>query len=230
MGVNAWAEGSCLLKMGNTHVLVCATLEEKVPPWWRGQGQGWLSAEYGMLPRATQERTQREAVRGRQQGRTIEIQRLIGRALRAALDLKALGERSILLDCDVLQADGGTRAAAVSAGFMAVLQALARFTGKTAFANPPVRDWFAAVSVGLYQGEALLDLSYPEDSQIDVDLNLVMNGRRQLSEIQGTAERGMLSRKDLNRLLDLGEAGIERILNEQRRIFPEGANLIASTP
>lgn len=228
LGTNAWAEGSCLFKMGNTHVLVTATVEEKVPPFWRGNGQGWISAEYGMLPRATQERTLREAVRGRQQGRTVEIQRLIGRALRAALDLKALGERSILLDCDVLQADGGTRAAAISAGFMAVLQALHRMGQKTTFATPPVRGWMAAVSVGWHMGEALLDLSYIEDSHIGVDLNLVMNHRHQISEIQGTAEHGLFSRSQLNQLLDLAELGVDRIIELQQQIFPEGAGLVAS--
>ncbi|MDA8192889.1 MAG: ribonuclease PH [Thermaerobacter sp.] len=227
MGYNAWAEGSCLISMGMTRVLVTATVEDKVPPFLRNSGRGWVSAEYGMLPRATHERTHREATRGRQQGRTVEIQRLIGRALRASLDLKVLGERSILLDCDVLQADGGTRTAAITAGFLALLQAVSRIHAKTPFADKPFRGWLAALSIGLEQGEPLLDLNYEEDSRIGVDLNLVMLSGGKLVEIQGTAEHSLFDRQLLERLLDAAEPGFATLFQRQQEAFPEGQAVIA---
>ena len=228
MGYNAWAEGSCLIRLGNTHVLVTATIEDKVPPFVRGQGQGWITAEYGMLPRATQERTLREAARGRQQGRTVEIQRLIGRSLRAAVNPKALGERSILIDCDVIQADGGTRTASITAGFLALLQALTRLQQRVKFATPPVNDRLAAVSLGVQGGEVLLDLNYIEDSKIGVDVNVVMLSHHQLVELQGTAEHGTFTRQELSRLLDVAEGGIDQLIAVGRSAFPQGDDLIAA--
>ncbi len=229
MGVNAWAEGSCLIRLGQTRVLVTATVEDKVPPFLRGQGQGWITAEYGMLPRATQERTLREAARGRQQGRTVEIQRLIGRSLRAAVNLKALGERSILIDCDVLQADGGTRTASITAGFLAVLQALRHISQRQNFAVPPVKDRLAAVSLGLHGEDVLLDLDYSEDSRVWVDVNVVMMGHGQLVEIQGTAEHGTFDRKSLNTILDRAELGIQELIGAGQEAFSEGDGLIADS-
>lgn len=226
LGFNAWAEGSCLISVGNTRVLVTATVEDKVPPFMRGSGQGWVSAEYGMLPRATHDRTLREAARGRQQGRTIEIQRLIGRSLRAVLNLKALGEKSILLDCDVLQADGGTRTAAITAGFLALTQALAKIHKTTAFTTKPLKDWMAAISVGLLGDEVYLDLNYHEDSQIGVDMNVVMTGKHQLIEIQGTAEHGVFTRAQLDLLLDFVEPAIDELVALEKMALPEGALLI----
>jgi len=229
LGVNAWAEGSCLIKMGRTTVLVTVTVEEKVPPFLRGMGQGWVTAEYGMLPRATLERTPREAARGRQQGRTVEIQRLIGRSLRAVTDLQAIGERTFVLDCDVLQADGGTRSAAVTAGFLALAQALYRMHDSVPFAVPPLKDWLAAVSVGWDGVKARLDLDYVEDSQMVVDLNVVMNSHHQIAEIQGTGEQQVFDRQQLEAMLNTAERGIEAIIAHQRQTFPEGERVIAAT-
>lgn len=229
IGSNAWAEGSCRIRLGLTEVLVTATVEEKVPPFLRGQGLGWVTAEYGMLPRATHERTIREASRGRQQGRTVEIQRLIGRSLRAAIRPKVLGERSVLIDCDVLQADGGTRTASITAGFLALLQALARVRERAGFSSAPVKDWLAAVSLGLADGIPLLDLNYREDSEIGVDLNIVMLGSHALVEVQGTAEHGAFDRDQFNRLLDLAEAGIDRLVAAERKAFPGGTDLVESS-
>ena len=227
VGYNAWAEGSCLIDMGNTRVLVTATVEDRVPPFVRGTGQGWISAEYGMLPRATHDRTLREAARGRQQGRTVEIQRLIGRALRAAVNLKAMGERSVLLDCDVLQADGGTRTAAITAADLALMQAMLKIHKTHPFTTRPFKDWLAAVSVGLKDGEALLDLNYAEDSHIDVDLNLVMTGRHQMVEIQGTGEQGWFNLDSLFDLVDLAQSGIDHMVEQERAALPEGEALVA---
>lgn len=226
LGVNAWAEGSCLIKMGRTTVLVTATVEEKVPQFLRGMGQGWITAEYGMLPRATLERTPREAARGRQQGRTQEIQRLIGRALRAVTDLQAIGERTFIVDCDVIQADGGTRAAAVSAGFLALAQALYRMHDGLPFPSPPLKDWLAAVSVGWDGSGPRLDLDYAEDSQMAVDFNVVMTGRGWIAELQGTAEQQLFGRPELDQMLSLAERGIREIIGHQRRAFPEGGKVI----
>ena len=226
LGYSRWAEGSCLIHQGGTQVLVTATLEEKVPPFVRGTGRGWVQAEYAMLPRATQERTHRESVRGRQQGRSIEIQRLIGRAVRAALYLERLGERSVILDCDVLQADGGTRTAAITAGFMALWQALYGFHNKAAFEKPVFRSRLAAVSVGLKSGEPLLDLSYLEDMDIDVDFNLARLSQGDWVEVQGTGEHRSFSRQQLDQVLSLGEAGLNEIDELERQALPEGAVLI----
>ncbi|AUW93040.1 ribonuclease PH [Sulfobacillus thermotolerans] len=226
MGFNEWAEGSCLITAGHTRVLVTATVEDRVPPFVRGTGQGWISAEYGMLPRATNDRTFREATRGKQQGRTVEIQRLIGRSLRAAVNLKAMGEKSILLDCDVIQADGGTRTAAITAGFMALTQALLKIHKATPFTGKPLKDWTAAISVGLSMGEVYLDLDYHEDVQIGVDMNVVMTSQHQLIEIQGTAEHGLFSRQQLDLLLDFVEPGIDELVALERQALPEGALLI----
>lgn len=229
LGFNAWAEGSCLVTVGQTRVLVTATVEDKVPPFLRGTGQGWVTAEYGMLPRATHERTHREAVRGRQQGRTVEIQRLIGRALRAAVNLDALGDRTVVIDCDVMQADGGTRTAAITGGFMALMQALLAVHRTAPFAKPPLQGWMAAISAGLRSGEPVLDLDYGEDSRIDVDMNIVMMSGHRLVEIQGTAERGQFDRRQLNRLLDVVEPAIDELIAMQRQGIPEGASLIDET-
>ncbi len=205
-------EGSVLAVFGNTKVLCTATIETGVPPFLRGQGQGWITAEYGMLPRATGERSPREAVRGKQGGRTLEIQRLIGRSLRAAVDLSALGEHTLILDCDVLQADGGTRTAAISGAWLALRDALAQLET----AENPLKHQIAAVSVGLVQGAAVLDLDYAEDCKAQTDMNVVMDEQGHFIEIQGTAERQSFSRRALDQLLTLAETGIQQILAAQR--------------
>jgi ribonuclease PH len=204
------AHGSVLISFGRTRVLCTATMEEGVPRWLVGSGRGWLTAEYGMLPASTGERTQREARSGRQGGRTVEIQRLVGRSLRAAYDLEALGERTVWLDCDVIQADGGTRTAAITGAWIA----LARAARRMAFPLPS--DQIGAVSVGIVDGEALLDLDYEEDSSAEVDMNVVMRGDGSLIEVQATAERSAFSREQLNRLIDLASAGIEQLSALQR--------------
>jgi ribonuclease PH len=204
------AHGSVLISFGRTRVLCTATMEEGVPRWLVGSGRGWLTAEYGMLPASTGERTQREARSGRQGGRTVEIQRLVGRSLRAAYDLEALGERTVWLDCDVIQADGGTRTAAITGAWIA----LARAARKMAFPLPS--DQVGAVSVGIVDGEPLLDLDYEEDSSAEVDMNVVMRGDGQLVEVQATAERNAFSRDQLDRLMDLAAGGIEQLAMIQR--------------
>lgn len=221
--VNCYAEGSALISIGNTKVLCTATVEEKVPPFLRGKNQGWVSAEYSMLPRATHERTAREASRGKQQGRTVEIQRLIGRALRAVVDLQALGEHSITIDCDVLQADGGTRTAAISGGFVAMAAAIRKLMSQGKLKNNPLHGQLAAVSVGIYRGLPVLDLEYAEDSEAETDMNIVMNDAGGLIEVQGTAEGHAFRRDEMNRLLDLAEIGIRQIMAEQRRVLGLGA-------
>lgn len=226
LGCSRWAEGSCLIQAGDTRVLVTATVEEKVPPFVRGTGQGWIQAEYAMLPRATQERTHREAVRGRQQGRSVEIQRLIGRSLRASLYLNRLGERSIIIDCDVLQADGGTRTAAITAGFMALWQAVYSLHQRTPFEKPPFRGRMAAVSVGLKNGEGILDLSYEEDVDIDVDFNLVRLSNGDWVELQGTGEHSAFSRQQLDDVLNLAATGLDQLDAIQRGAFGKGVALI----
>ena len=215
-GYTQHAEGSVLVEFGATRVLCTASVEERVPPFLRGAGSGWITAEYGMLPRATGERMQREAARGRQGGRTLEIQRLIGRSLRAAADLKALGERTITLDCDVIQADGGTRTASITGAWVALCDALTSLQHHGALASSPIRHQIAAVSVGIYQGVPVLDLDYAEDSAAETDMNVVMNGDGGLIEVQGTAEGHPFSRAELAALLDLAQAGIEQILGAQR--------------
>ncbi|MDR0576474.1 MAG: ribonuclease PH [Candidatus Accumulibacter sp.] len=210
------AEGSVFIAVGDTQVLCTASVEESVPAFLRGQGRGWVTAEYGMLPRATHTRTAREAAKGRQSGRTQEIQRLIGRSLRAVIDLAALGERQITLDCDVLQADGGTRCASITGGWLALHDACAALVARGALPASPIRDHVAAVSVGVFDGEAVLDLDYPEDSACDTDMNVVMTGSGGLVEIQGTAEGEPFTRERMDRLVDLAEAGIRRLVARQR--------------
>ncbi len=222
MGVSQHAEGSCLIAVGATRVLATASVEDRVPAFLRGKGQGWVHAEYAMLPRATHQRTPRESVRGRLQGRTMEIQRLIGRALRAAVYLDRLGDKSYTIDVDVLQADGGTRTAGLTAGFAALLMAL----GRAPHAKPPVRDWLAAVSVGLAGGEVWLDLDYHEDAQIDVDLNIVMTKRHHLVEVQGSAEGAWFDRAQLDAVLDAAELGIDALTEAVARAVPEAGVLI----
>ena len=209
-------EGAVLYEAGNTRVLCTATVNEEVPPFLRGQGRGWVTAEYGMLPRSAARRIPREGFRGRS-GRTMEIQRLIGRSLRAVTDLTALGERTLLMDCDVIQADGGTRTAAVTGAFLALADACATLQARSAIAGWPLRDYVAAVSVGLLDGRILLDLDYAEDSLAEVDMNVVMTGTGGMVEVQGTAEKAPFSRVQLDALLSLGAQGVEALVERQRR-------------
>jgi len=215
------AEGSVLVEFGDTRVLCTASVEERMPAFLKESGRGWVSAEYGMLPRSTNTRTEREAARGRQTGRTQEIQRLIGRALRAVIDLSALGPRSIQVDCDVLQADGGTRTAAITGAFVAVHDALTWLQSKKLLAALPVRDFVAAVSVGIYQGVPVLDLDYAEDSACGTDMNVVMTGAGRFVELQGTAEGEPFSRAEVDALLALGEQGIAELIAHQRRALAQ---------
>jgi len=210
------AEGSVLIAFGDTRVLCTASVEEKVPPFLRGKGEGWVTAEYGMLPRATKERTQREAARGGQGGRTMEIQRLIGRSLRACVDRAALGERTITLDCDVLQADGGTRTAAITGAYVALVDAIGALTKRGALKKAPILGAVAAISVGVYRGTPVLDLDYPEDSACDTDLNVVMNDGGGFIELQGTAEGHAFRRDELDALLGLANKGIGELLQFQQ--------------
>lgn len=210
-GASKHAEGSCLARFGDTHVLCTASVEEKVPPHVMGTGAGWVTAEYGMLPRSTHERMAREAARGKQGGRTLEIQRLVGRALRAAIDLRALGVRTVTLDCDVIQADGGTRTAAITGAWVALALATRALRGKKKLAADPMRRHVAAVSVGLVEGQVRLDLDYEEDSAAEVDMNVVATGEGELVEVQGTAEGKPFPRADLDRMLDAALAGILRL-------------------
>ena len=212
----AYAEGSVLVEFGQTKVLCTASVEEKVPPHKRGSGEGWVTAEYGMLPRATHTRGSREAAKGKQTGRTQEIQRLIGRALRSVVDLKALGERQITLDCDVLQADGGTRCASITGAWVALYDACEKLVTSGKLAENPVRDHVAAISVGIYKGSPVLDLDYPEDSDCDTDMNVVMTGSGGIVEIQGTAEGEPFTRQQMNALTDLAEAGIRQLIAAQQ--------------
>ncbi len=211
------AEGSVLVCFGDTQVLCTASVEEKVPPFKRGSGEGWLTAEYGMLPRATHTRSDREAAKGKQSGRTQEIQRLIGRSLRSVFDLKALGERTISLDCDVLQADGGTRTAAITGAFVAAHDAISVLLAQGKLAASPMRDFVAAVSVGVVQGVPLLDLEYTEDSACDTDMNVVMTGSGGFVEVQGTAEGAPFSRAEMDELLALATKGIAELNALQRQ-------------
>ncbi len=211
-----YAEGSVLIAFGDTRVLCTASVEEKVPPFLRGKGEGWVTAEYGMLPRATKERTQREAARGGQGGRTMEIQRLIGRSLRACVDRAALGERTITLDCDVLQADGGTRTAAITGAYVALVDAVATLLQRGALKKTPILGAIAAVSVGVFRGTPVLDLDYPEDSACDTDFNVVMNDGGGFIELQGTAEGHAFRRDELDLLLALAQKGIGELLAKQR--------------
>ena len=215
-GYTAHAEGSVLVGFGGTRVLCTASVEDGVPSFLRGTGQGWVTAEYGMLPRATHTRSAREAARGKQSGRTQEIQRLIGRALRAVVDLKALGERTVTLDCDVLQADGGTRTAAITGGFVALADAMDTLIERRALSANPIHGQVAAVSVGIYRGIPVLDLDYAEDSNAETDMNVVMNSGGAFVEVQGTAEGHAFRRHELDRLLDLASQGIARLHEAQQ--------------
>lgn len=210
------AEGSVLVSFGHTKVICTASVEERLPPWLRGKGEGWVTAEYSMLPRATHTRGAREAAKGKQSGRTQEIQRLIGRSLRAVCDLKKLGERQITLDCDVLQADGGTRCAAITGAWLALNDACEQLLSKGKLASNPLRDHVAAVSVGIYNGIAVLDLDYAEDANCDTDMNVVMTGSGGIVEVQGTAEGEPFTRQQMSELLDLADAGIGRLIAHQK--------------
>ena len=211
------AEGSVLVEFGDTRVLCTASVEERVPPFLRDSGRGWVTAEYGMLPRATNTRSEREAARGKQSGRTQEIQRLIGRALRAVVDLGSLGPRSIQVDCDVLQADGGTRTAAITGAFVALHDAVSWLQERKLIVQSPVRDFVAAVSVGIYQGVPVLDLDYAEDSACGTDMNVVMTGAGGFVELQGTAEGEPFSQKELDALVELAARGIGELIAQQKR-------------
>ena len=215
-GFTVHAEGSVLIEFGSTRVLCTASVEERVPPHKRGSGEGWVTAEYGMLPRATHTRSDREAAKGKQSGRTQEIQRLIGRSLRAVFDLAALGERTITLDCDVLQADGGTRTAAITGAFVAARDAVDKLLAAGKIAKSPIKDSVAAISVGIVDGVPLLDLEYTEDSACDTDMNVVMTGAGGFVELQGTAEGVVFSRDEVNALLDLADKGIRELLALQK--------------
>jgi ribonuclease PH len=216
-GYTIHAEGSVLVAFGNTKVLCTASVEDSVPGFLKGKGQGWVTAEYGMLPRSTHTRTAREAAKGKQSGRTQEIQRLIGRSLRAVIDLAALGERQITIDCDVLQADGGTRCASITGACVAVHEACSKLVAAGKLAASPMRDHVAAVSVGIYQGQPVLDLDYDEDSSCDTDMNVVMTGSGGLVEVQGTAEGAPFSRSEMDALLDLASAGLSSIISAQKK-------------
>ncbi len=215
------AEGSCLISFGNTKVLCMASVETKLPPWRRGQGVGWVTAEYGMLPRATGQRTRREATAGKQSGRTQEIQRLIGRSLRAITDMEVLGENQITLDCDVIQADGGTRTASITGAYVAMADAVNWMLARDLIKANPLRDHIAAISCGIYRGTPVLDLDYPEDSEAETDANFVMTGAGKVVEIQGTAEQEPFSRAELDALMDLSEKGIGELVDMQKAALAE---------
>ena len=215
-GYTRHAEGSVLIECGDTRVLCTASVLEQVPPHLKGARRGWVTAEYGMLPRSTNTRTDREAARGRQSGRTQEIQRLIGRALRAAMDLEKVGERTIQVDCDVIQADGGTRTAAITGGFVALHDAVAHLLKQGLIGSSPIREFVAAVSVGVFEGIPVLDLDYTEDARCDTDMNVVMTGSGGLVEVQGTAEGRPFTRAQMGAMLDLAERGIQELIAAQR--------------
>lgn len=210
------ADGAVLIECGDTQVICTASVDEKVPPFLRGKGQGWLTAEYGMLPCSTGERMQREAAKGKQSGRTMEIQRLIGRALRSVVNLNNLGERTIQIDCDVIQADGGTRTASITGAFVALHDAVEKLLQRQLLETTPILDHVAAVSVGIYEGVPVLDLDYPEDSSCDTDMNVVMTGSLGLVEVQGTAEGVTFNRQELNAMLDLAQQGIQQLIALQK--------------
>lgn len=220
-GFTKHAEGSVLIGFGDTQVICTASVEERVPPWLRGADQGWLTAEYGMLPRATGTRGAREAARGKQGGRTIEIQRLIGRSLRAVLDMGALQQRTVTVDCDVIQADGGTRTAAITGGYIALADAMRTLRDRGALKREPIHGQVAAVSVGIYRGEPVLDLDYAEDSEAETDMNVVMNDAGHFIEVQGTAEGHAFRRGELDAMLDLAESGISELIEAQRKALEE---------
>ena len=218
-GFSKHAEGSCFVKFGDTHIICTATVEEKVPPFLRNTGSGWVTAEYGMLPRATHDRVDREAAKGKQSGRTQEIQRLIGRALRSVIDLKALGERQVKIDCDVIQADGGTRTASITGAYVALHQALQKLVDKKTIKALPITDQVAAISCGISKGEGVLDLDYIEDSNAEVDANFVITGSGKLVEIQATAEKDPFSDKEFNIMLGLAKEGIAELIALQKQVL-----------
>lgn len=213
------AEGSVLVEFGNTKVICTASIEENVPGWMRGKGKGWITAEYGMLPRSTHTRMGREAARGKQSGRTQEIQRLIGRSLRAIVNMEALGERQIMIDCDVIQADGGTRTASISGAYVAMYDAIQKLMKKRNLKRNPIHGQLASVSVGIFEGAPVLDLDYPEDSNAETDMNVVMNSGGHFIEVQGTAEGHAFTRSEMNDMLALAEKGIEEIMVSQRTVL-----------
>jgi ribonuclease PH len=215
-GVVKYAEGSCFVKFGDTHVLVTATLEDRLPPWMKGQQRGWVTAEYGMLPRATSERSRREASSGKQSGRTVEIQRLIGRSLRAVVDLAALGERQITVDCDVIQADGGTRTASITGAWVALYDCIAWMKKREMLRSDPLRDHVAAISCGICKETAVLDLDYAEDSDAETDANFVMTGSGRIVEVQGTAEKTPFSEEQFLSLLALAKKGVAKLVDLQK--------------
>ncbi|MCP4386143.1 MAG: ribonuclease PH [Hyphomicrobiales bacterium] len=215
-GVSKYAEGSCLVRFGDTHVLCTASLETSVPPWLRGAGKGWVTAEYGMLPRATHDRMRREAAGGKQSGRTQEIQRLIGRSLRAVVDMKALGERQIVVDCDVIQADGGTRTAAITGGWVALRDCIEWMMARQMMTKSPLADHVAAISAGIYRGTPVLDLDYAEDSAAETDANFVMTGAGGIVEIQGTAEGTPFSEAEFGELMALAKDGVAQLVELQK--------------
>ncbi len=217
-GFSKHAEGSCLIKFGDTHVLCTASLEERVPPWLRGGGKGWVTAEYGMLPRSTGGRMRRESTAGKQSGRTQEIQRLIGRSLRAVVDMEALGERQITVDCDVIQADGGTRTASITGGFIALKQCIGWMKKRGMVSERVLRDNVAAISCGIYQGTPVLDLDYDEDSTAETDANFVMTGKGGIVEIQGTAEGEAFSEDEFRQLMELAKHGISQLVEIQNSV------------
>ena len=213
-----YAEGSVLIEMGETKVVCTASVEEKVPPFLRDKGKGWVTAEYGMLPRSTHDRMSREASKGKQGGRTLEIQRLVGRALRAVTDMGVMGERTVWIDCDVIQADGGTRTAAITGSFIALADAFTTLKNKQQITQSPLTDYLGAISVGKVGGQVRLDLAYEEDSTADVDMNLVMTGQGRLVEVQGTAEQAPFEKKDLDEFLALGWSGIQSLIKIQKEL------------
>ncbi len=221
LDVNKYAEGSALIALGDTRVICTASQEDKVPQWLRGQGQGWVTAEYGMLPRATDVRTQREASRGRPSGRTQEIQRLIGRSLRAVTQLTAMGERTIWVDCDVIQADGGTRTASITGGFVALALALRKMRDRDQLLKKPLTGLVAATSVGILEGVPCLDLGYEEDSRADVDMNIVRTSAGRYVEVQGTAEKTPFSQEEMQKMLGLANEGIDRLFDRQRSLLSD---------
>ncbi|TVX87215.1 ribonuclease PH [Paenibacillus agilis] len=225
---NKYAEGSVFIEVGDTKVLCTATVDERVPPFLKGQGKGWVTAEYSMLPRATQTRNQREANRGKLTGRTMEIQRLIGRALRSVVDLHALGERTVTLDCDVIQADGGTRTTSITGAFVAMAIALNKVAEQHSLKKFPITDFLASVSVGVVEEKAVLDLNYDEDSTAKVDMNVVMTGSGKFVEVQGTGEESPFSRAELNDLLALGEKGVLDMIGHQKEVLGAIADKITA--
>lgn len=215
-GVSLHAEGSCLIKFGNTHVLCAASLEERVPPWMKGRGSGWVTGEYGMLPRSTGDRMRREASSGKQGGRTLEIQRLIARSLRAVVDMKALGERQITVDCDVIQADGGTRTASITGAWIALHDCIEWMKARDMVGNDVIKDQVAAVSCGIYEGNPVLDLDYAEDSNAETDANFVMTGKGGIVEVQGTAEADPFTQEQFDELMVLAKKGIGELVELQK--------------